>query len=301
MDPSLVCKVFFALGTAVDIGGVFFPSFRKNIMNYGSRRHDPSNKVAAASNQKVDFNYFLEFVASFQVPHSWFIHYYIFSVMSSIFWAFQIYTQGPVVRFLAFSAAQKPGTAMTIQQLSIAWLLMAVQGSRRLYESIIFAKPSRAKMWFGLWIAGLGYYFFMSIAVWIEGIPTLEQPRPFESLRISWPSIRTTIAIPLFAYGSIVQHICHKHLASLKKYSLPQHPFFKSTVTPHYACECLIYLAIAIAAAPDGKFLNGTVLAGLAFVVSNLAVTADSTRKWYVENFGSKKLAGRWRMIPHIY
>lgn len=109
------------------------------------------------------------------------------------------------------------------------------------------------------------------------------------------------IAVPMFVSGSMLQHFCHKHLASLKKYSLPQHPLFRSTVTPHYAFECLIYLAIAIAAAPDGKLLNGTVLAGLGFVVSNLAVTADSTRKWYVELFGSEKLTGRWRMIPHMY
>ncbi len=63
----------------------------------------------------------------------------------------------------------------------------------------------------------------------------------------------------------------------------------------------MIYLAIAIIAAPGDEFLNKTVLAGLSFVASNLAVTADSTRKWYVEKFGEKELEGRWRMVPYLY
>jgi len=60
-------------------------------------------------------------------------------------------------------------------------------------------------------------------------------------------------------------------------------------------------LAIAIMVAPEGYIFNRTVLGGLAFVVSNLAVTADSTRKWYTEKFGAEKMQGRMRMIPYVY
>jgi len=98
-----------------------------------------------------------------------------------------------------------------------------------------------------------------------------------------------------------MQHDCHMYLAGLKKYTLPQRYLFRLIVCPHYTSECLIYLAIAIVAAPEGQSLNKTVLAGLAFVVSNLAVTADSTRKWYVEKFGEESLKGRWRMLPFVY
>jgi 3-oxo-5-alpha-steroid 4-dehydrogenase 3 len=91
------------------------------------------------------------------------------------------------------------------------------------------------------------------------------------------------------------------HLASLKKYTLPQHRLFQYVVCPHYTSECMIYVAIAIVAAPQGQILNRTVLAGLGFVFTNLAVTADSTRKWYTEKFGSTKLAGRKRMVPFLY
>jgi 3-oxo-5-alpha-steroid 4-dehydrogenase 3 len=105
----------------------------------------------------------------------------------------------------------------------------------------------------------------------------------------------------MFLVASGIQHNCHKHLASLEKYTLPSQFWFQWALCPHYTSECLIYVAIAIAAAPPGQMLNNTVLAGLGFVASNLAVTADSTRKWYIEKFGIEKVADRWRMIPYVY
>jgi 3-oxo-5-alpha-steroid 4-dehydrogenase 3 len=120
-------------------------------------------------------------------------------------------------------------------------------------------------------------------------------------MEFSKPTVKTSLAILIFLVASGVQHDCHKHLVSLKKYSLPRSVWFQRVVCPHYTSECLIYVAIAMAAAPQGQGLNKTVLAGLAFVVSNLAVTADSTRKWYIEKFGIEKVAGHWRMIPYVY
>lgn len=62
-----------------------------------------------------------------------------------------------------------------------------------------------------------------------------------------------------------------------------------------------MYIAIAIGTAPQGRILNKTVLAGLIFVVVNLAATSASSRRWYVEKFGEEKLKGRWRMVPYVY
>ncbi len=120
-------------------------------------------------------------------------------------------------------------------------------------------------------------------------------------MEITGPSTKTLVAVPLFLMASIIQHDCHVHLASLKKYTLPRHYLFQKVVCPHYTSECVIYFAIAIVAAPPGQVLNKTVLAGLAFVASNLAVTADSTKRWYVDKFGIEQLAGRWRMLPYLY
>jgi 3-oxo-5-alpha-steroid 4-dehydrogenase 3 len=167
MDPGLLCKAFFALGTAVDLGGTLIPSFRQQIMNYGSRGSTPSTKSQEA--QQSQLAKLFNIVASFQVPHTWFTHYYLVSVASSIFWGVQIFTRGPAFEYLA---SQTPETAswMTVNQVFLAWFFMTLQGTRRLYESITLTKPSQSKMWVGLWLLGIAYYIFMGISVWVEGI-----------------------------------------------------------------------------------------------------------------------------------
>jgi 3-oxo-5-alpha-steroid 4-dehydrogenase 3 len=59
--------------------------------------------------------------------------------------------------------------SMSLTQLLICWILLAIQGSRRLWESITFAKPSSSKMGFAHWLLGLGFYLAAGIAIWIEG------------------------------------------------------------------------------------------------------------------------------------
>ncbi|CZS99887.1 related to DFG10 protein [Rhynchosporium agropyri] len=295
MDPSLLCKTFFCFGTAVDLGGTLIPSFREQIMNYGSRGIRQSEPAA---NQSAKPWSLFEYVASIQVSHTWFTHYYVVSVALSIFWAFQFYTHGFALKFLA--SYTQPKDSMTTNQVFLAWLFMMVQGTRRLYESLTLTKPSESKMWIGLWLIGIAYYVFMGVSVWIEGIATLSH-NGLSSLEVGLPSIKTSIAASVFVSASIVQHECHKHLASLKKYSLPRQYWFQRVICPHYTSECAVYLAIALLAAPPGQLFNKTVLAGLGFVASNLGVTADSTRKWYVTKFGAEKLDGKWRMIPYLY
>lgn len=171
MDPAFLCKVFFGLGTAVDIGGTAFPSFRKNIMNYGSRGTN-SSPEPPQDQQPISENtlrVLFDYVASFKVPHTWFTHYYVLSVASSIFWAAQIMSHGNLIQFLAYYSWDRD-TSMTVNQVVLAWTLMTVHGLRRLYESLTFTKPSQSTMWIGLWLLGMAYYVFMGISVWVEGI-----------------------------------------------------------------------------------------------------------------------------------
>lgn len=167
MDPALICKVFFTLGTAVDLAGPLIPSFRRQIMNYGSRGIDISHPEPKST--KNQLRNLFDQIASFQVPHTWFTHYYILSVASSLFWGFQILTNGRILQFLA-SCSSEHHSAMTLSQVYIAWFMMAFQGLRRLYESLSLTKPSQSKMWAGLWILGLAFYAVMGVSVWIEGI-----------------------------------------------------------------------------------------------------------------------------------
>jgi 3-oxo-5-alpha-steroid 4-dehydrogenase 3 len=165
MDPAQLCKTFFGIGTATDLGGTLIPPFRERIMNYGSRSTDSKTlepKTKAAN--------LLDYIASFEVPHTWFTHYYAVSTGSSIFWAHQIVTHGQAFKLLAAYSRPTTSGSMTANQVLLAWSIMTVQGMRRLYESHTLMKPSKSKMWVGLWAIGIAYYVAMGITIWIEGI-----------------------------------------------------------------------------------------------------------------------------------
>ena len=121
------------------------------------------------------------------------------------------------------------------------------------------------------------------------------------AIEYDMPLFKTLAGIIMFLYASINQYRCHRHLAGLKKYSLPELRLFRQLICPHYFCECLVYLSLAITAAPEGELLNKTLLCALAFVVANLGVTASGTRKWYAEKFGSKAIETKWNMIPFVF
>lgn len=170
MDPAQICKVFFGIGTATLLAGTLIQPFRDRIMNYGSR----STESKTPETDKKSAN-LLEYIASFEVPHTWFTHYYAVSVASSIFWAHQIVARGHAARLLAVYSQPSTTASMTANQVLLAWSMMAFQGMRRLYESVTLTKPSRSKMWVGLWAIGIAYYITMGITVWIEGISELFQ------------------------------------------------------------------------------------------------------------------------------
>ncbi|KAL8690082.1 MAG: hypothetical protein Q9218_004396 [Villophora microphyllina] len=157
-------------------------------------------------------------------------------------------------------------------------------------------------MWFVHWMLGLSFYIAMSISVWIEGADTILQSQsPFQDITLSAPSIRTMLGVPLFILASGIQHDCHAYLASLPKYTLPDHPIFHTAVCPHYTTECVIYLSLAMLGAPKGAWINRTIFAGLVFVAINLGVTASTTKVYYMKRFGKEKVEYRWKMIPLVY
>lgn len=119
--------------------------------------------------------------------------------------------------------------------------------------------------------------------------------------QISVFTSRVPSALALFFIASQRQNEFHKKLAGLKKYTLPSGGWFDYLICPHYFCECLIYVAIALVAAPPGYLFNHTVLYGLVFIIVNLGATAHSTKEWYAEKFGADKVAARWRMIPFVF
>lgn len=109
----------------------------------------------------------------------------------------------------------------------------------------------------------------------------------------------------MFFYSSDKQYQVHEYLASLKEYRVPNHPLFEETnlVCPHYGFEVNIYLALTILTARDTRILNITMLCATAFVVVNLGVTADLTKKWQLQKFPKQRpeIANRRRMLGSIW
>jgi 3-oxo-5-alpha-steroid 4-dehydrogenase 3 len=320
-DPVQLCRSFFLFVSAVTFIFSSVPSLKKRFADYGAR----STKIgdsdeAEPAPARGPISWLLDFGARFQVPHSWFITFYITSVASSVFWAIQIMRGGPVFAYIA-SKDMEAGwdePSMTMHQLGLTWLLMFIQGSRRLYECITLNKPSNAKMSAPAWLLGVAFYAVMGVCVWVEGIRENHRRR-LKNLKLTIKAtllthdislenfitpklpLKSLMAIAIFVFGSLVQHDCHQYLFGLKKYTLPDYRYFQKIVCPHYTSELLIYLGIAIGAAPVGEPLNKTIAMALFFEVVNLGVTAESTREWYSKKFGQNSVQGRWRMIPYLY
>jgi 3-oxo-5-alpha-steroid 4-dehydrogenase 3 len=174
IDLAQLCRAFFILATVATITANSIPQLQEAWVVYGSRR----SKAASADDTsqspvKSQYPSILDYAGGFQVPHSWFTSFYIVSVASSTFWAFQMVTRGSIFLFLAPHGSNRTGgpqATMTINQIAITWLLMALQGIRRLYESTSLSKPSEAKMPILGWAVGIAFYLGVGLSVWVEGI-----------------------------------------------------------------------------------------------------------------------------------
>lgn len=104
------------------------------------------------------------------MPHSWFQHFYVVSVLSSLFWGLQILAKGSAFETLCQSIGHNTQSkGMTTDQVVLSWSLVTIQGVRRLLETSLFVRSSESKMWFIHWLVGMAFYLALGIACWIEG------------------------------------------------------------------------------------------------------------------------------------
>lgn len=236
------------------------------------------------------------------MPHSWFIHYYIFTVALSAFWGYQLLAKGAVFRAVA-QHVDVSATAATMKphQTMLIWLLMFVQGLRRLLETKAFTKPSASRMPWSIYAIGIAYYAAMSVAVWVEGTKSIMSTPSLELALVALPSLRTTLGLIVFTLASGIQHDCHAYLADLKKYTLPEHPSFQKIVCPHYTAELVLYIALAVIGAPRGQWINRTLLCNVIWTFVNLGIVADESKRWSEAKFGRERVSHRARMIPGVW
>ncbi|CAK7232181.1 hypothetical protein SBRCBS47491_008182 [Sporothrix bragantina] len=261
-------------------------------------------------------------VSYLQVPHSWFISFYVFYLVCSAYWAAQWWSwrqeqpggQVPDNLFGRIVARQQkadlvlaatPATSMALVQVYVAFGLEGLQTGRRLYEYLCVFKPSKAKMNAAHFLLGFMYYAIMSVAVWVEGsqaiVTTRQQKLVTDTAAQKETVAKIAVGTAFFFLAWVGQFRCHVHLAGLKKYSLPEEGLFRYFISPHYTCEFFLYVALSIVTAPAGRLVNRTVLSSLLFVLAGLGVTADRTKQWYSDKFGAERVAKKWRMIPFVF
>ena len=167
--PALLVQVCFVFAAVSVLTVAALPaSTRRILTQYGARS---STEKPADGQRDILADFFSTVTTYGQVPHSWFIHFYILSVCSSVFWAWQLVSDGHVLKYIVMTQARsQPATnSMSLQQVVIAWSLVSLQGMRRLCEYLSFTKPSSSQMWVVHWLLGSAYYVGMGVALWIEG------------------------------------------------------------------------------------------------------------------------------------
>ncbi|KIV80296.1 hypothetical protein PV11_07809 [Exophiala sideris] len=287
-------RAFYILSSLAIIIVRLIPALRDRFLSYGARDVNAHRRgQAQAAKQPALSVQILDYAATWKVPHSWFIHFYIVSVVAS--------TMG-LCFFRPRDSINWPGTT------TLCGTLMLVQGIRRLLECMFLTKPSQSRMWIGHYAIGVAFYIATNIAIWVQRPDEKEQGFGRESGQKAMAGRLWTVNVWLyvfvFFYASWVQSLCHQHLAALQKYTLPHVGMFRTIIAPHYTAECAIYLSLAfLRDAHQGGQIDSTLLCALIFVVVNLGVTADGTREWILAKFPEKRseIEKRWVMLPPVW
>lgn len=138
-------------------------------------------------------------------------------------------------------------------------------------------------------VLGFGHYFLVSLAIALD-----PSTRDAQSL-----SFASYVGIVLFFVASYHQFRCNIILsrakAAAKGYVIPRGDWFEYFTCPLYTTEVLIYIALwAISA-----FQNTNVGFIVVWVVSNQAVSAYVTRRWYLGKFPDFPRE-RWVLLPFL-
>ncbi len=171
LSPATICQLFYVFSSTVVLATASMPaSIQEPLTQYGARNTADSTKAENRKPGSEMFTNLIIRVASVgKVPHSWFTQFYVLSVCCSIFWAIQYLTHGALLEFIVKNQGTISQDSMTFDQVLLAWFLMSLQGSRRLFECYAVMKPSASKMLVIHWLLGVTFYLVTSMGIWVEG------------------------------------------------------------------------------------------------------------------------------------
>jgi 3-oxo-5-alpha-steroid 4-dehydrogenase 3 len=175
VTPAQWCQAFFLFAAGGVLAVAAMPRDAKTLlMDYGARTaQQPPPGNGSSHSKSPGHGWLLSLIAAVtswtQVPHAWFSAFYVVSLACSVFWLAQYLGDGAVLRFIASNQAAARQTSATSGQVALGWLMMFLQGARRVFEHATIIKPSKSSMWVVHWVLGLFFYLSISVAVWVEG------------------------------------------------------------------------------------------------------------------------------------
>lgn len=174
--PAQWCQAFFLLAAGGVAAVAAMPHEAKTLLvDYGARKAGGTNPPptdAPSAGRRPDRGWLLSLIdtvtAWTQVPHSWFGAFYVVSVACSVFWLAQYLGGGAVLRSIASRQALAGQPSCTLGQAALGWLMLFLQGARRVYEHAAVMRPSKSTMWVVHWLLGLAFYLAISVSIWVE-------------------------------------------------------------------------------------------------------------------------------------
>lgn len=263
----------------------------------------PSSEPLASTKQKSSqFLSLVDFLTLLTVPKSYFTHFYILLSIGCI------YTL----------AWPRSDPSQATHPLII--YLVTIQSMRRLGESFFVTKFSpKSSINVFHYLVGMVHYTLLSINCYLGSSQSLANPENIlNNLSIhdklltnltnpgrflaGWLQYLATLTdldkllLAIFIIASVSQFMSHRHLASLRKYSVPS---FTSVSSPHYLAEMVIYgvlMVLAWTSLTSVITLNFGVC--WIFVVVNLSISALDTHRYYKATYAEYEVP--WASIPYI-
>lgn len=169
LPPSAYIQTYFALLGAGCLALQLLPALNDALLTYGPRHSSPTPS-SSSSYRSFIVTLLKRTGLLFHVPHAWFSHFYVALLAFQAFWAAQYLSRGWVLTAIAGREVENGGgQGMGLEQVLLAWGMLAVQGARRLYECWAVMRPSASQMLGAHWILSLLVYLAMSMSAWIEG------------------------------------------------------------------------------------------------------------------------------------
>ena len=180
LSPAQWCQAFYLVASAIILTLVLMPATVSGlIMSYGPRSLTRPSQITQEAAPDGAAPGLLESlvgrVTSYgQVPHAWFSHFYVVSMLWSCFWLGEFISGKGLLFDIARAqtlsdASSASSSSMALGQIWLVWGLLLLQVVRRAFEHAVYFKPSPSRMWCVPWLLGLAFYTVTSVAVWVEG------------------------------------------------------------------------------------------------------------------------------------